>query len=505
MKTTQKKVNDIMWKACDSLRGIDSSQYKDYILPMLFVKYLSDAHKERVEELKTQFNGDMDRVNRRLTKEKFILDDRCTFEFIYKHKQEENIGEVIDKALERIEELNSEKLSEVFRNISFNDSAKLGNTKDRNAKLRNLIEDFNNKELDLRPSMLEGNDVIGDAYEYLIERFASDAGKKGGEFYTPSKVSELLAKLAGAKEGDSIYDPTCGSGSLLIKAAQQAGLKNVSLYGQETNGQTRALARMNMFLHNISDADIKWGDTIRNPLHKDNDEIKKFDVVVANPPFSLDKWGLEDVADVKTKTQTDIYRRFGYGLPPKSKGDYAFIQHMVASANEDGKVVVVMPHGVLFRGASEKQIRKGLIEDKRLEAVIGVPANLFFGTGIPVAILVFNKAKQNNKVLFIDASGESGFEKGKNQNKLRPQDINKIVAEYKQRKGLEKYSYEATLDEIRENDYNLNIPRYVDTFEEEEPVDIKAVTSEIKQIKQDILNTESKLNEYLKQLNLTEL
>ncbi|CAN0593709.1 unnamed protein product, partial [Ectocarpus sp. 12 AP-2014] len=347
-------------------------------------------------------------------------------------------------------------------------------TKDRNRRLKNLLADF--VDLDLRPSNLTGNDVIGDAYEYLIERFASDAGKKAGEFYTPKNVSILLAKLVDAKEGDRVSDPTCGSGSLLLKVAAEIGNKNVALHGQEVNGSTWALARMNMFLHEMDNAHIEWGDTLNNPLLKENDALMKFDVVVANPPFSLDKWGAENA-------NADRYNRFHRGVPPKSKGDYAFITHMIETLNEHGKAGVVLPHGVLFRGSSEGKIRKQLIDENLLKAVIGLPPNLFFGTGIPATILVFDKNKGDNKeVLFIDASNE--FENAKNQNKLSEANIEKIVGTYQNWKTVDKYSYVSKLDEIIENDYNLNIPRYVDTFEEEEPVDIKATQEEIKAIKQ---------------------
>ncbi|MEA3456914.1 MAG: class I SAM-dependent DNA methyltransferase, partial [Campylobacterota bacterium] len=303
-KTTQKTINNIVWRACDTFRGtMDSNEYKDYVLTMLFVKYLSDFYREKLEELYKKYDGNRERIDKSLKREKFVLDESCTFEYLLKHKEAANLGEVINKALERIEEDNKEKLEGIFRNVDFNSDIKLGKTKERNAILKHLLEDFSNAKLDLRPSMLSGNDVIGDAYEYLISHFASDAGKKGGEFFTPSAVSTLLAKLVEAKEGDRIYDPTCGSGSLLIKASKEVGNHNFAIYGQEKNGQTQALSKMNMFLHEINDAKIEWGDTLRNPLHIENDHLMKFDVVVANPPFSLDKWGADDLAE-------DHYRRF---------------------------------------------------------------------------------------------------------------------------------------------------------------------------------------------------
>ena len=427
-KTTQETINNVVWKACDTFRGtMDGSDYKDYVLTMLFVKYLSDFYKEKLEQLIVEYGDKTERIEAKLKKEKFKLDESCTFEYLLAHKEAANLGEIMNKTLEKIEEDNKDKLEGIFRSIDFNNKNKLGDTKERNAILQNLLEDFSDSRLDLRPSMLEGNDIIGDAYEYLIAHFASDAGKKGGEFYTPSEVSTLLARLVEPKDGDMIYDPTCGSGSLLIKASKEVGSKNFRLYGQEKNGQTHALCKMNMFLHEINDAVIEWGDTIRNPLHLQDNLIKTFDIVVANPPFSLDKWGADFAGN-------DPFMRFSsYALPPKSKGDYAFVVHMIKSLNKNGKMGVVLPHGVLFRGSSEGKIRQKLIEENLLDAVIGLPANLFYGTSIPACILVFKKNRANEDVLFIDASKE--FEKGKNQNSLTAQNIDKIVSVYKNRSG----------------------------------------------------------------------
>lgn len=493
-KTTQETINNIVWRACDTFRGtMHSSDYKDYVLTMLFVKYLSDFYREKVEALQEKYGDNQERIERSLKREKFVLDDSCTFEYILQHKESNELGEVINKALERIEEDNREKLEGIFRNVDFNSEVKLGRTKERNSILKHLLEDFADERLDLRPSMLEGNDVIGDAYEYLIAHFASDAGKKGGEFFTPSAVSTLLSKLVEAKEGDRIYDPTCGSGSLLIKASKEVGNDNFAIYGQEKNGETQALTKMNMFLHEINDAKIEWGDTLRNPLHVENDHLMKFDVVVANPPFSLDKWGADELVD-------DHYKRFEFGLPPKSKGDYAFVQHMLASLNENGRMGVVLPHGVLFRGASEGRIRQQISEHNLLDAVIGLPANLFFGTGIPATILIFKKGRTAKDVLFIDASRE--FDKAKNQNALSDEHIEKILQTYRDRKEIEKYAHVATVEEIEENDYNLNIPRYVDTFEEEEPVDIEATKQNIVKIEEELVKVKAKMSEYLKELGL---
>ena len=493
-KTSQETINGIVWKACDTFRGkMDSSQYKDYVLTMLFVKYLSDFYKEKLEELKAKYGNNQERIQKSLSREKFKLDEKCTFEYLLKQKEAENLGEEINKILEKIEEDNKEKLEGVFRNVDFNSETMLGRTKERNKILKHLLEDFSDSRLDLRPSMLNENDVIGDSYEYLISHFASDAGKKGGEFFTPSGVSTLLAKLVEPKEGDRIYDPTCGSGSLLIKASKEVGNNNFRLYGQESNGTTVSLAKMNMFLHDINDAVIEWGDTIGNPLHLENGHLKKFDVVVANPPFSLDKWGAEHASE-------DKYKRFERGVPPKSKGDYAFLLHMIASLNENGRMGVVLPHGVLFRGASEGKIRKQLIDENLLDAVIGLPSNLFFGTSIPAVILIFKKGRENRDILFIDASRE--FDKDKNQNSINEKHIAKICDTYHQRKEIEKYSHIADIEEIKENDYNLNIPRYVDTFEEEEKINIEETKQNITQIENDLKEIKIKIDNYLKELGL---
>lgn len=502
-KINQKDINQIVWNACGTFRGvIDPSQYKDYILTMLFLKYISDVNKEKRSEYLKKYNNDEVRTERALKMERFVLPEHCGFDYLYEHRTESNVGELINIALADLEEANREKLSSedgsgIFRNIDFN-SSNLGEVKDKNVRLKNLLTDFS--ALDLSPSHLEREDVIGNAYEYLIANFASDAGKKAGEFFTPSEVSTLLAKLTKSKSGARICDPTCGSGSLLIKAGREVGDNNFSLYGQEQNGSTWALAVMNMFLHGFDNASIRWGDTIRNPKLKEGDQLMKFDTVVANPPFSLDKWGADMAAG-------DVHNRFWRGVPSKSKGDWAFISHMIETLNETGKAGVVVPHGVLFRGSSEGKIRQKTIEDNLLEAVIGLPSNLFFGTGIPAAILVFNKDKgKNTDILFVDASKH--FESGKNQNKLRDSDIDKIVATYDQfhqgklKSGIveDKYSFVATFDEILENDFNLNITRYVDTFEEEASIDIKAVQQEIKKLEVELVEVQQQMDTYLQEL-----
>lgn len=530
-------INKTVWNACDTFRGaIDPSQYKDYILTMLFVKYISDVNKEKKQVYAEKYDGDEARIKRAMQAERFIIPENSTFDYLYDNRNETNIGSLIDVALADLEEANRAKLtsesgSGVFRNISFN-SSNLGSEKEKNGRLKDLLGNFS--ELDLMPSHLANKDAIGDAYEFLISNFASDAGKKAGEFFTPSEVSLLLAKLTKGEAGAKIYDPTCGSGSLLIKAAQQVGSRNariersrnVALYGQENNGSTWALAVMNMFLHGFDNASIRWGDTIRNPLHLESStSLEKFDVVVANPPFSLKKWGKEEADD-------DVFNRFWRGVPPVSRGDWAFVTHMLESAKaETGKVGVVVPHGVLFRGSSEGKIREQLIKENLLEAVIGLPSNLFFGTGIPASILVFNKKRTSSPsvlagaealeapgstrrvegqystdVLFVDASEH--YQSGTNQNVLRKEDIDKVVQTYrdfgagKHQNGVVevKYSYVATYEEIEENDFNLNIPRYVDTFEEEEPVDMKAVKEEIVTLETELEEVQKEMQRYLEKL-----
>ena len=496
-KIDQSEINAVAWKACDTFRGvIDPSEYKNYILVFLFIKYISDLKKDRIEELRGQYGDDEERINYKMKFENFKLPDGYSYYDIYQQRNDVDIGDKINIALTRIEEANKGKLDGVFRNIDFNSETALGQTKDRNRRLKHLIEDFSDPKLDLRPSRIGNIDVIGNTYEFLISHFASDAGKKGGEFYTPGEVSQLISRLVEPKEGDRICDPTVGSGSLLIKVAREVGSENYALYGQELNGSTWALCKMNMFLHGVNNARIEWGDTINTPKLIEADTLMKFNIVVANPPFSLDKWGAEEAG-------SDRYRRFHRGIPPKSKGDYAFITHMIETMNEnDGRVGVVVPHGVLFRSSSEGKIRKQFIEENLLDAVIGLPSQLFFGTGIPAAILVFKKNRTTTDVLFIDASSE--FEKGKKQNRLREKDLDKIVSTFKEYKTIEKYSYRATLDEIKENEFNLNIPRYVDTFEEEEEIDIPATQRKIEELEGELVEVREKMTGYLKELGLYE-
>jgi len=494
---TLEELKKTLWAAADSSRGVvDSSIFKDYILTFLFFKYLSDQHKVEVEKLKTRYGNDKARLKNKLKFSRFRVPEDATFDYIFDNQTEDNIGELINKTLKKIEDENEESLEGIFT-VDFNNQSVLGQTNQRNKMLRGIINDF--AKIDLSDV---DTDILGDSYMYLIERFGSDAGKKAGEFFTAKCVSALLAKLAEAKPGDRICDPTCGSASLLWLTAQEirkTGSKDFALYGQEKTGTTYNIARMNMFLHGEDSARIEWGDTLNDPKLLDKDHLMKFDVVVANPPFSLDKWGEQSL-------ENDKYNRFHRGMPPKSKGDYAFISHMIETAKaQSGRVAVIVPHGVLFRGSTEGKIREVLIRENLLDAVIGLPPNLFQTTGIPVAILIFDRSREkggkNEKrkdVLFIDASREFIAEKA--QNKLDDTIIEKIFNTYKARKDVEKYAHSASPDEIKENDYNLNIPRYVDTFEEEPEIDIKELQKELAEVEKQLAESEKKMKKFLKEL-----
>jgi type I restriction enzyme M protein len=499
-KTTKEDVFRKAWAACDTFRSlIDAAEYKDYILVTLFWKSISDIWREHYDDTKARYGDDEDRLRRRMDRERFVLPKGASFQDVWEQRDADNLGELIDIALDAIEEANKAKLDGVFRNISFNSATKLGETKDRNRRLKNLLGDF--KDLDLRPKRLAQGDIIGDAYIYLIERFASDAGKKAGEFYTPRQVSRVLAKLVAPKAGEKIADPACGSGSLLIEAAQEVGSKDVMLYGQEVNGGTHALAKMNMFLHNIDGARLEWGDTLNNPKLIEDDKLLAFDVVVANPPFSLDKWGAENAAN-------DKHKRFHRGIPPKGTGDWAFITHMIETARQKtGRVAVVVPHGVLFRGGAEGKIRKTVIEENLLDTVVGLPPNLFPTTAIPVAILLFDRRRESggplsdrNDILFIDASKE--FQQAKTQNILLEGQIEKIIDTVRGRRSLPKYSRLVPISEVTGKECNLNIPRYVDTFEEVQVIDFEAVQNKIISLESELAETKASMSRLVQDLHV---
>jgi type I restriction enzyme M protein len=496
---TQSELNKVLWAAADSSRSsVDAGIYKDYALTMLFYKYLSDKSKAEHNKLKERFGDDEARIAAKMSTSRFYLPPETSFDFIYSRKEEDNIGDLINIALRKIEDHNKAKLGGVF-NVDFNSESILGKVTQRNKMLRHLIEDFYKINLsDIN------EDIIGESYMYLIEKFGADAGKKAGEFFTVRSVAQLVARLARPKPGDRIADPAVGSGGLLLLAGEEVrkqGSDNFALYGQEATGSTYQLARMNMFLHGMDSAHIEWGDTLNGPLLLENDGLMKFDVTVANPPFSLKKWGAEEA-------ENDPYKRFWRGVPPKDKGDYAFITHMIETLKpKTGRMAVIVPHGVLFRSGAEGKIRKQLLEENIIDAVIGLPAGLFQTTGIPVAVLVIDRARErggtrenDKEVLFIEASKE--FKPGKAQNTFEDKHADKIVETFLERKEIEKFAHIATPAEIKENDYNLNITRYVDTFEEEEEVDIAAIIKAIDDLNPQLDKLEARMKHYLKELGI---
>ncbi|WP_332367413.1 type I restriction-modification system subunit M [Micromonospora sp. WMMC241] len=437
-----------MWRSCDELRGgMDASQYKDYILTLLFVKYVTD-------KAKTDPNSLID------------VPAGGSFDDMIALKGDKEIGDKINKIIGKLAEANG--LEKVIDLADFNDEEKLGKGKEMQDRLSKLVTIF--ADLDFRGSRAEGDDLLGDAYEYLMRHFATESGKSKGQFYTPAEVSRILAKVVGigpdTRQDETVYDPTCGSGSLLLKVADEAP-RGLTIYGQEKDNATWALSKMNMILHGNEDADIRKGDTITSPQFTRGSDLRTFDFAVANPPFSVKSWsnGLEN-----------DFGRFDFGRPPEKNGDYAFLLHILKSLKSTGKASVILPHGVLFRGNAEATIRKQLLRHGYIKGIIGLPANLFYGTGIPACIIVLDKenAQARTGVFVVDAS--KGFVKDGNKNRLRSQDIHKIVDVFNKQAEVERFSRMVPLAEIADpkNDYNLNIPRYIDSSEPEDLQDLDA-------------------------------
>ena len=455
MAVKKSELYSTLWKCCDELRGgMDASQYKDYVLVILFVKYISDKSR-------SDWSFDID------------IPDGCHFEDFIALKGNPHIGEEMNKKMAALAEAN--QLDGIFL-ADFDDESKLGKGKDKVDTLSNLIAVFQNENLDFSKNRAADDDLIGDAYEYLMKNFATESGKSKGQFYTPAEVSRVMAKVIGlgnAKNGKktTIYDPTCGSGSLLLRAMYETP-DGATVYGQEKDNATVGLAKMNMILHNETYADIKQGDTINDPQFKENDQLKTFDYIVANPPFSTKSW-------LKSAKAEDEYHRWGEGIkigvPPEKNGDYAFLLHIVRSLKHTGCAACILPHGVLFRGNAEAQIRKYLVAEKQyIKGIIGLPANLFFGTGIPACIIIIEKSDAPNRkgVFMIDA--KNGFTKDGAKNRLREQDIRRIVDVWHAQRDVPHFARFVPMEEIAKNDYNLNIPRYVSAPDTEILQDIDA-------------------------------
>lgn len=510
-ETQQEQQNELhkkLWAIANDLRGnMEANEFKNYILGLIFYRYLSEKIEHKANDLlsedeKNYAQAFEDDEYREGLKEEFlnqlgyVVAPKFLFSTMIQLIKESKFDiEILQSGINYVTEStigtgSQEDFDHLFDDMDLT-STRLGrDVKSRSDLIAKVMVNISEIDFEYEDSEI---DVLGDAYEYLISKFAANAGKKAGEFYTPQQVSKILAKIVtvGKTNLRDVYDPTCGSGSLLLRVAKEVNVRK--FYGQELTSTTYNLARMNMILHGVSytNFDIKNYDTLENPKHVE----QKFEAIVANPPYSANWSG-------DPKFLND--ERFSvYGkLAPKSKADFSFIQHMVYQLDDNGTMAVVLPHGVLFRGASEGIIRKYLIENRNiLDCVIGLPSNIFFGTSIPTVILVFKKCRENpNNIMFIDASNE--FEKGKNQNNLTDENVKKIIDTYINRKNIEKYSYVATIEEIKENDYNLNIPRYVDTFEEEEEIDLNEVNEKIKEVDKQIEEINSELNVYLEELGL---
>lgn len=490
MNLTQLK--QFLWRSADILRGkIDSSDYKKYIFGLLFYKRISDSWDEEYKKVLEEYHDE--EVARADHNHRFQVPKDCRWEIV--QKQAEGIGHKLNEIFDKLTNANSPKLDKIFDDLDFANKDKFPNE-----TLQRLINHFSQHNFG---DNYISSDLLGDAYEYLIEQFAADAGKKGGEFYTPREVERVIINILKPHEKDHIYDMAVGSGGFLLEAyhhlKNEAGEKkarSLYLYGQEINIGTYAIAKINMFLHGLDSADIQRGDTLADPKFLNPDgSLRTFDICVANPPYSISEWEYEIF-------KNDKYGRVaGYEMPPAKKADYAFVLHMLKSMNENGRAGIVLPHGVLFRGGAEGRIREELIKNDLIEAIIALPAKLFYGTGIPAAIVIFNKNKpesHKNKILIIDA--EKDFEEGKNQNRLRKKDIEKIVSAFESYRDIEKYARVVNIKELEENEFNLNVRRYVENGEDEEVVDVKTVWSEVKEIEKDREVIDKKVANYLSEL-----
>lgn len=490
MNLTQLK--QFLWSSADILRDrIDSADYKKYIFGLLFYKRISDAWDEEYKKILEEYHDE--EVAKADHNHKFQVPKECRWEVV--QKQAEGIGHKLNEIFDKLTNVNSPKLDKIFDDLDFANKDKFPNE-----VLQKLINHFSKHNFG---DNYISTDLLGDAYEYLIAQFAADAGKKGGSFYTPREVERVIINILKPHEKDHIYDMAVGSGGFLLEAyhylKDQAGEKkarSLYLYGQEINIGTYAIAKINMFLHGLDSADIQRGDTLADPKFLQLDgSLKTFDICVANPPYSIKEWEYEIF-------KSDKYGRVAdYEMPPTKKADYAFVLHMVKSMNKNGRAGIVLPHGVLFRGGAEGRIREQLIKNDLIEAIIALPVKLFYGTGIPAAIVIFNKNKpenRKNKILIVDA--EKDFEEGKNQNRLRKKDIDKIVSAFESYQDVEKYARVVGVKELEENEFNLNVRRYIDSNEEEELIDVKKVYGELKALDKEKALIDKKVEGYIKEL-----